>query len=145
MLGVGLVRDGGRVFENLSILDHLNLAGRLGKRRGRPVDEIEKTLETFPLLASRGIHTKCGYLSGGQRQVVNLAMAMVSGATCILLDEPSAGLAESTAEQVFTIIQDLTERGITMLIAEQDVRWLQTLTKRVAELEMGRIVGYSEL
>jgi branched-chain amino acid transport system ATP-binding protein len=145
MLGVGLVRDGGRVFENLSIMDHLNLATRLGRKRGLVVQSAEATLTSFPLLASRGASTKAGYLSGGQRQVLCLAMAVASGSKCLLLDEPSAGLAESTADSVFSMIRDLAGRGVTMLIAEQDVRWLRTLTSRVAELEMGRIVGYREL
>jgi branched-chain amino acid transport system ATP-binding protein len=144
-LGVGIVRDGGRVFENLSITDHLNLAARLGKGRGGIAGDVDRVLESFPLLSSRGVGTKAGYLSGGQRQVLCLAMAVVSGATCILLDEPSAGLAESTCESVFGIIGDLAKTGITMLIAEQDVRWLRTLTTRVADLEMGRIIGYQEL
>lgn len=145
MLGVGLVRDGGRVFENLSIADHLTLAARLGRRRGQPVAGVEEALGTFPLLASRGASTKAGYLSGGQRQVLCLAMAIVSGASCLLLDEPSAGLAESTAAAGFEIIKDLTTKGITMLIAEQDVRWLRTLTGTVAELEMGRIIGSRDI
>lgn len=145
LLGVGLVRDGGRVFENLSISDHLTLAARLGRRRGQSVVGVDEALSTFPLLASRGAHTKAGYLSGGQRQVLNLAMAIVSGASCLLLDEPSAGLAESTATEVFEIIKDLTTKGNTVLIAEQDVRWLRTLTGTVAELEMGRIVGTRDL
>jgi branched-chain amino acid transport system ATP-binding protein len=144
-LGIGLVRDGGRVFENMTIRDHLNLAARLGKGRDGVGGNVEEVLATFPLLSTRGPNTKAGYLSGGQRQVLCLAMAVVSGATCILLDEPSAGLAESTSEQVFGIIGDLAKSGITLLIAEQDVRWLRALTKRVADLEMGRIINYQEL
>ncbi len=142
LLGVGLVRDGGRVFENLTIREHLALASRLRVKRGHDQRSIDELLEMFPMLAARGARTKAGYLSGGQRQVLCLAMAVGGGATCLLLDEPSAGLAEQTAAEVFGIIRDLAERGLTLLIAEQDIRWLGSLTGRVAELEMGRVIGY---
>lgn len=145
LLGVGLVRDGGRVFENLTIREHLALAVRLRQKLGLEARTVEELLETFPILAGRGAGTKAGYLSGGQRQVLCLAMAVGSGASCLLLDEPSAGLAESTAEAVFAIIGNLAQQGLTLLIAEQDIRWLQALTPRVAELEMGRIIGYREI
>jgi ABC-type branched-subunit amino acid transport system ATPase component len=144
VLGVGLVRDGGRVFENLTILEHLALAVRLGKKRGETGRSAPELLEMFPVLAARKGHTKAGYLSGGQRQLLCLAMAVGGGAKCLLLDEPSAGLAESTAVEVFSIIRNLADQGLTLLIAEQDLRWLRTLTDRVANLEMGRIVGYLE-
>jgi branched-chain amino acid transport system ATP-binding protein len=140
-LGIGLVRDGGRVFENLTIKEHLMLAEHLGRKRGHESRGIDELLDLFPLLASRGGDTKAGYLSGGQRQVLCLAMAVGGGAKCLLLDEPSAGLAESTAEEVFRIIRGLADQGMTLFIVEQDVRWLQTLVDRVAELEMGRISG----
>lgn len=140
--GVGLLRDGGRVFENLSIRDHLLIANRLGRKRLQGTRDIPELLEMFPVLANRGEATKAGYLSGGQRQLLCLAMAVASGAGCLLLDEPSAGLAESTAADVFAIIKRLADDGLTLLIAEQDVRWLSSLTDRAAELEMGRIVGY---
>ncbi len=140
-LGIGLVRDGGRVFENLTIKEHLMLAEHLGRKRGHDSRRIDELLDLFPLLASRGGETKAGYLSGGQRQVLCLAMAVGGGAKCLLLDEPSAGLAESTAEEVFRIIRGLADQGMTLFIVEQDIRWLQTLADRVAELEMGRICG----
>lgn len=142
MLGVGLVRDGGRVFENLTITEHLALACRLGRRRGQEVTSVTELLELFPILHARGPTTKAGFLSGGQRQLLCLAMAVGSGAQCLLLDEPSAGLAESTAAEVFAIVRDLArQRHLTLLIAEQDERWLEALTDSVAHLEMGRIAG----
>jgi branched-chain amino acid transport system ATP-binding protein len=143
--GVGLVRDGGRVFENLTIREHLALAARLGQKRGRVGQTPDELLDLFPILAHRGGDTKAGYLSGGQRQLLCLAMAVGSGASCLLLDEPSAGLAESTAAEVFAIIRGFADRGLTLVIAEQDVRWLRSLADRVAELEMGRVVGYVDV
>lgn len=145
LLGVGLVRDGGRVFENLTIGEHLALAIRLRQKLGLEPLRVRDVLDNFPILASRGTSTKAGYLSGGQRQLLCLAMAVGSGATCLLLDEPSAGLAESTAEAVFAIIRETARQGLTVLIAEQDIRWLQALTGKVAELEMGRIIGYRDV
>jgi branched-chain amino acid transport system ATP-binding protein len=86
------------------------------------------------------LDTKAGYLSGGQRQVLCLAMAIASSARCLILDEPSAGLAESTAVEIFAVIRRLADEGMTLLIAEQDRRWLEGLVDEVVHIEMGSLL-----
>jgi branched-chain amino acid transport system ATP-binding protein len=140
-LGIGLVRDGGRVFENLTIRDHLRLAERLGRARGGAPAPAEEVVERFPMLARRGLETKAGFLSGGQRQGLCLAMAVAAGSACLLLDEASAGLAESTAAEIFDVIGELAAAGMTLVVAEQDRRWLEGLVGEIVRLEMGRLVG----
>lgn len=135
--GISMVRDGARVFENLTIGDHLYLASRLDPDK-RSVDEI---IEMFPVLRRRGPTVKAGYLSGGQRQALCLAMAVGAGARFLLLDEPSAGLAESTAAEIFDLIRGLSAQGVSMLIAEQRFDWLAGWATSIARLEMGRIVS----
>jgi branched-chain amino acid transport system ATP-binding protein len=135
--GISLVRDGARVFENLTIDEHLYLASRLDPQK-RSVDDI---IAMFPVLQRRGRKVKAGYLSGGQRQALCLAMAVGAGARFLLLDEPSAGLAESTAAEIFALIRGLSAQGVSMLIAEQRFDWLDGWATAVAHLEMGRIVS----
>lgn len=135
--GISMVRDGARVFENLTIEEHLYLASRLDPQK-RSVDDI---IELFPILQKRGRRVQAGYLSGGQRQALGLAMAVGAGAQFLLLDEPSAGLAESTAAEIFDLIHGLSSQGVSMLIAEQQYDWLKGWTTTVAQLEMGRIVS----
>jgi branched-chain amino acid transport system ATP-binding protein len=135
--GISMVRDGARVFENLTIEEHLFLACRLDPQK-RKVDDI---IELFPILQRRGRRVKAGYLSGGQRQALCLAMAVGAGAQFLLLDEPSAGLAESTAAEIFELIRGLSAQGVSMLIAEQRYDWLKGWTTTVAQLEMGRIAS----
>jgi branched-chain amino acid transport system ATP-binding protein len=139
-LGITFVRDGGKAFEALTIQEHLLLASRLRRIRTGATGDPDAVLERFPVLSRLRSSTKAGYLSGGQRQALCLAMASASGATCLLLDEPSAGLAESTAEEIFAEIGQLSGDGMSLLIAEQDRRWLDGLTSRVIELEAGRVL-----
>lgn len=142
--GISLVRDGGRVFESLTIEEHLYLAQRLQRSKGRNAATVDQTLEKFPVLARRGRRVKAGYLSGGQRQALCLAMAVGAGASLLLLDEPSAGLAESTAEETFTHIASLAREGVSMLIAEQQPRWLAGWATHTVRLEMGRVAAVTQ-
>jgi branched-chain amino acid transport system ATP-binding protein len=140
-LGISFVRDGARVFETLTIGEHLELGRRLGNARDQHPPPVEEIVEDFPILARRGLDTKAGYLSGGQRQALCLAMAIATRASCLVLDEPSAGLAESTAAEIFAVIGHLADEGLTLLIAEQDRRWLEGLVDDVTHIEMGRTIS----
>jgi branched-chain amino acid transport system ATP-binding protein len=141
--GISMVRDGARVFESLTIEEHLYLALRLERSKTGRSSTVDDVLEKFPVLARRGRGVKAGYLSGGQRQALCLAMAVGAGASFLLLDEPSAGLAESTAEETFALIASLARQGVSMLIAEQQPRWLSGWTTATVRLEMGRVASLS--
>ncbi len=140
--GVSLVREGAVVFEGLTVSDHLALAARLAARRGAEPD-IETALEWFPMLAER-TKLKGGLLSGGQRQMLSLAMALTGRPKLLLLDEPSTGLAEVVAESVFVIVGRLAEMGMSLVVAEQDARWLEGLTDRAYTLDGGRVISEGE-
>lgn len=136
--GVSMVREGAKVFEDLSVWEHLQLARRLGEMRGADVD-VSRVTDWFPVLWNRR-GMKGGYLSGGQRQMLGLAMAFLARPTVLLLDEPSAGLAESVAESVYESIRSAAGRNLTIVIAEQDSRWLGGLVQRAYVLESGAVV-----
>jgi ABC-type branched-subunit amino acid transport system ATPase component len=139
--GISMVRDGARVFESLTIEEHIYLALRLERSKTGRSSTVDDVLAKFPVLARRGRGVKAGYLSGGQRQALCLAMAVGAGASFLLLDEPSAGLAESTAEETFSLIASLAQQGVSMLIAEQQPRWLSGWTTATVRLEMGRVAS----
>jgi branched-chain amino acid transport system ATP-binding protein len=133
--GLSLVREGAIVFESLTVGEHLQLAQSLAERRGRKGD-IAQVQEWFPVLWERR-DVRGGYLSGGQRQMLSLAVAFVSQPRCLLLDEPSAGLAEVVAASLYESIVRIANQDVALLIAEQDGRWLRGLATRVYVLENG--------
>ncbi|MFZ0668357.1 MAG: ATP-binding cassette domain-containing protein [Acidimicrobiales bacterium] len=146
-LGMTLVREGAKVFETLSVSDHLALSKRLGGLRRRQKEEsqdLERVWEWFPILHERRSQ-KAGYLSGGQRQMLALSMAFVSHPKLVLMDEPSAGLAESVCENVYEVVQRLSDEGMTLLIAEQSRKWFGGMKGTAYILETGHIVSKQSL
>jgi branched-chain amino acid transport system ATP-binding protein len=137
--GLTLVREGARVFANLTAAEHLALGSALAGRRGQTAPSTDELLTLFPMFRDRLNH-KAGYLSGGQRQGLALAMAFAGRPRCLLLDEPSAGLARVVAEGVFASIARLASSGMTLLIAEQEPLWLDGLVDRLAWLDNGHLV-----
>lgn len=134
--GVGLVREGAIVYESLTVDEHLQLAQVLALRRGAIVDP-NQVAEWFPMIWERR-NEQGGYLSGGQRQMLALAMGFLAQPACLLLDEPSAGLAESVAASVYASIAKISvERQMALVIAEQDARWLSGFASRAYVLDNG--------
>jgi branched-chain amino acid transport system ATP-binding protein len=138
--GMGLVREGAIVFESLTVADHLDLAKMLARRRGKDVN-VEEVADWFPIIWDRR-NEHGGYLSGGQRQMLALAMGFLAQPLCLLLDEPSAGLAESVAESVYESIREICiGKNVALIIAEQDGRWLEGLANRAYVLDNGTNAG----
>lgn len=142
--GVSYVREGAPVFGQLGVEEHLRLGARLARSRGREPVALEEVYRWFPVLEERR-RTSSGVLSGGQRQMLCLSMALVSRPDVLLLDEPSAGLAPTMAEAVFEAVRDLCRSGMAVLLAEQDMRWVDGFASRCYLLETGRLVGAQDL
>jgi len=136
--GMSLVREGGKVFETLTVREHLLLGKRVAEVRqeNREIDEIA---EWFPPIW-RLLNAKGGHLSGGERQMLALAMAFLGNPVCLLLDEPSAGLAESVCKTMYETIARIAHGNVALLIAEQDSRWLTGLAQRAYLIELGTLV-----
>jgi branched-chain amino acid transport system ATP-binding protein len=135
-LGLRLVREGSRVFDTMSVDDQLGLGARLSKRPRTEV--LEGIYGLFPVLKERRA-VLGGYLSGGQRQMLALAMALAGDPVCLLLDEPSTGLAHVIVDQLYDMIHGLAARGVALLIAEQTTERLAELARRGYLLETGEI------
>jgi branched-chain amino acid transport system ATP-binding protein len=143
-MGVSLVREGAPVFPHLTVEEHLKLGSRLGRRRGREPATLDEVWEWFPMLADRR-RAVAGVLSGGQRQMLCLSQALVSRPDVLLLDEPSAGLAPTMAESVFRAVHTLCRSGVAVLLAEQDMRWVEGFASRYYVIETGRVAESREL
>lgn len=134
--------EGRKVFSTMSVTDNLLLGAFPRFTRSRPRGDIkvdlEKALEMFPRLKERQ-HQLAGTLSGGEQQMLAMARAIMLNPDIVLLDEPSMGLAPILVEEVFRIISDLKERGVTMLLVEQFAAAALNVADYGYVLENGRI------
>lgn len=136
--GMTLVPEGRRVFASLTVAENLMLGGAKHAARGNPAAVKADMLERFPILAER-LHQKAGSLSGGEQQMLAIGRALMSSPDLLLLDEPSLGLAPQVVDQIFDLISDLRDRGLTILLVEQNVAQSLEIADRGYVLANGRI------
>ncbi len=141
-LGMCHVPEGKQVFASLSVANNLRLGAyvRGGKQWSKEIDQrLEDVLELFPRLKER-LKQRSGTLSGGEQQMLAIARGLMSMPKILLLDEPSLGLAPIIIKDIFKAINDLRQRGLTLLIVEQNVRAALDIADRGYVLQNGRIV-----
>jgi branched-chain amino acid transport system ATP-binding protein len=137
LLGLGYAPEGRRVFPGMTVRDNLKAAARASAaERRRRLDEVHAL---FPVLAERG-STLAWQLSGGQQQMLAIGRALMTGPRLLLLDEPSLGLAPKLVAEVLSRVRLVAERGVAVLLAEQNVATALALAERGYVLELGRIV-----
>ncbi len=136
--GVSFVPEERRIFPELTVRENLELAayGGASDRDGLPIGDV---LDTFENLEERTDNVGSS-LSGGEQQMLTIGRALVSGADLILLDEPTEGLAPYIVQDVVDAIRDLNERGITVLLVEQNVHVALELADRNYVIDKGEIV-----
>jgi branched-chain amino acid transport system ATP-binding protein len=136
--GMTLVPEGRRVFSALTVDENLMLGGARHAARGNPAAVKADMLELFPILAER-LHQKAGSLSGGEQQMLAIARALMSSPDLLLLDEPSLGLAPQVVDRIFDLIGNLRNRGLTILLVEQNVVQSLEIADRGYVLANGRV------
>lgn len=136
--GLSLVPEGRQVFPELTLRENIEL-GAWARRDPVKPEEIEALLGRFPRLRDR-INSRAGVLSGGEQQMLAIARGLIARPKIILLDEPSLGLAPSMIAELFIILADLRDEGVTILIVDQMANLALTVADRGYLLENGRIV-----
>jgi len=138
-LGVGQVAEGRQVFPTLTVRENLEMGALLKRARARLAATLEEVFVLFPRLREREGQA-AGTLSGGEQQMLAIGRCLMGQPELIMLDEPSLGLAPSIVQEVFQIVRKLNERGITIILVEQNVAASLKLAARAYVLENGRVV-----
>ena len=133
--GVGYVPQVSNVFSSMTVEENLEL-GAVAKRQMAVSDRINELYELFPRLAERRRQV-AGTLSGGERQMVAMARALMPEPQVLLLDEPSAGLAPAFVDVVFEKVQEVNASGVTVLMVEQNARRALAMSDRGYVLDLG--------
>ena len=137
--GLALVPEGRQVFPELSVIHNIELGAHRRTERPQP-GELEALLTRFPRLRDR-LHSPAGLLSGGEQQMMAIARGLMAQPRLLLLDEPSLGLAPAMVEELYAILAELRDEGITILLVDQMASLALGAADRGYILEQGRIVA----
>ena len=137
--GLAQIPEGRLLFPQMTVLEHLQLGGLRAANRAEPTAALDRVFGLFPILAERR-HQKAGTLSGGQQQMVAIGRGMMAAPRCLMLDEPSLGLAPIMVDALADTIVSLHRSGLTILLVEQRVDLALRLADRGYVMETGRIV-----
>jgi branched-chain amino acid transport system ATP-binding protein len=137
--GIALVPEGRQLFGRLSVKDNLLMGAYTLKRRLEIEETLKSVLSLFPILKERGSQI-AQTLSGGEQQQLAIARGLMSRPKLLLLDEPSLGLGPKLVAEIFDTIHHISERGITVLLVEQNVFEALEVSDRAYVLQSGRIV-----
>jgi len=136
-LGLGYVPEDRRIFTDLTVMENLEV-GRQAPRGGAPLWTEDKLFALFPNLA--GLRERPGgRMSGGEQQMLTIARTLMGNPRCVLLDEPSEGLAPIIVEQMAKSIRALKGDGLCVLLSEQNLHFSQAVADRAYIIEKGQI------
>jgi branched-chain amino acid transport system ATP-binding protein len=138
-LGIGQVAEGRQIFPTLSVEENLAVGAMLPRARSLAARTLAEVYELFPRLAERR-RQAAGTLSGGEQQMLAIGRCLMGQPELIMFDEPSLGLAPAVVQEVFRNVRRLNERGMTILLVEQNVAVSLKLASQAYVLENGRVV-----
>ena len=138
--GICMVPEGRRIFPNLSVKENLELGGHTLRSRELKATLFDMVLRTFPRIRER-LTQHAGTLSGGEQQMLALGRALMGNPDLLLLDEPSMGLSPLITQETFALIRRINEeKGISIVLVEQNAHMALDYSHRAYVLETGRIV-----
>jgi branched-chain amino acid transport system ATP-binding protein len=137
-LGIALCPEGRCVFPHLTVVENLLMGAYLRTDRGSVAEDLEHVFDDYPRLAERRRHM-AGTLSGGEQQMLAISRALMSRPELVMFDEPSLGLAPNIAERTFELIRDMCQRGMTVLMVEQNAQAALAMCDWAYVLESGSL------
>jgi branched-chain amino acid transport system ATP-binding protein len=137
--GLMHVPEGRRILANMTVLENLQLGAFSRTDRHGVAEDIERALTLFPRLRER-LHHYGGLLSGGEQQMLAISRGLMSRPDLIMLDEPSLGLAPIIVKQIFDIIGEISSRGTSILLVEQNAFKALSVCGRAYILSVGEVV-----
>jgi len=138
-LGIGQVAEGRQVFPTLTVLENLQMGAMLPRARAGAQQTLRDVFAMFPKLEQRKDQL-AGTMSGGEQQMLAIGRCLMGAPELIMFDEPSLGLAPLIVQEVLRTIRLLNQRGLTILLVEQNVAVSLRISNRAYVLENGRIV-----
>lgn len=138
-LGIGQVAEGRQIFPSLTVQENLEMGAMLRRARAGARQTLDEVYAMFPPLAERRTQL-AGTMSGGEQQMLAIGRCLMGQPELIMFDEPSLGLAPTVVQDVFRTIRALNEKGITILLVEQNVAVSLKLASHAYVLENGRVV-----
>jgi len=138
--GIGYVPEGMGIFGDLTVQENLLLAARRARRAAElDTQRLEWIFGFFPALKTFWLHP-AGKLSGGQKQMLSVARAVIEPRALLLIDEPSKGLAPAIVQNLLALLRELKAQGATLLLVEQNFQLARVLGDTVAVMDDGRVV-----
>ena len=137
-LGIAHVPEGRHVFPEMTVEENLQMGAYISKNKEQTSSVMKDVYEKFPRLKERR-RQLAGTLSGGEQQMLAVGRALMSKPSIILMDEPSMGLSPLLVKEVFAIIREIHEAGITVLLNEQNAKMALSIADRAYVLETGKI------
>ncbi|WP_320709782.1 ABC transporter ATP-binding protein [Enterobacter asburiae] len=141
--GLVMVPEGRGIFSRMTVLENLQMGAWLRRDTVTVKREMNEIFERFPRLGERQ-HQLAGLLSGGEQQLLALNRALLSRPRLLILDEPSMGLAPKMVENIFAVIAGLRERGVALLLIEQNARLALEVTDSAWVMDSGSIVHHGK-
>jgi branched-chain amino acid transport system ATP-binding protein len=138
--GVVLVPEGRHIFASMRVIENLEIGAFTARARREAATTLKWVFEIFPILRERRDQI-AGTLSGGQQQMLAVGRALMGLPRLLLLDEPSLGLGPIVVADIFGVLRAINQRGLTVLLVEQNARMALQLANRAYILEQGRVVG----
>lgn len=138
--GISQVPEGRHIFNGMSVMENLEMGAFLRKDTVEVKNDLERIFKSFPVLKER-VNQDAQTLSGGEQQMLAMGRALLSNPDLLLLDEPSMGLAPLFIKEIFRIIEEINERGTTVLVVEQNANIALGISDRGYVIETGKIVA----
>ena len=137
--GLIQVAEGRKLFPHMTVLENLEMGSFIKRVRAHRAESLERVFGLFPLLAER-TGQDAGTLSGGEQQMLAIGRALMTRPTLLMLDEPSLGLAPLVVKDIFSVVEEISRDGTTVLIVEQNAVQTLKLADRGYVLENGRVL-----